>query len=172
MRHILQVVVLITLPALTAATIVDTPQQISARVKALGAKAVVSEIYAHPDRWNSVLSGISSGSRAWLDVARVLISGADGDSSEQLSEAAGNTLEKNAAAALEILWSDYGLGMCRFMPDTSNPKYSTKSKAMEGLESRVQYLRRVTAPKLKEARDACVAELLTWKTEIEQMYRK
>jgi len=143
-----------------------------ARIKARGANFVVRETYRNPAEWSSLMALIGSGDPAWLQVARLLSPGTDGSSAEELTTAAGDALEANPTDALQILWPTFGLGMCQFLPDQTEPRYHTFKQAIGRLEKRLRKLRSVTKPNLIPARDACIEELRSWGHEVEQIYEK
>lgn len=150
----------------------QSADSILARIKARGANLVVQETYRNPAKWSSLMASIGSGAPAWLEVARLLSPGTDGSSSEELTVIAGDALENNTTDTLRILWPTFGLSMCQFMPDQTEPRYHTFEQAIGSLEKRLRKLRGVTTPNLVPARDACIAELHSWRREVEQIYGK
>ena len=64
-----------------------TAQQVLASVKAQGARDTINELFRTGSWERSVLPGIETGQRAWLEVARALSPVTDAGSSEDLGDA-------------------------------------------------------------------------------------
>jgi len=70
----------------------------------LGAHTVVSELYEDDRRWDAVRSGVASGSKAWLEVARRLKREAETSGPGQdLTEAVASALERAPGRVLAVL---------------------------------------------------------------------
>lgn len=87
-----------------AATAPGSPEALLAEIDRLGARAVVSELYEDDRRWGAVKAGVTSGARAWLEVARRLKREAETSGPGQdLTEAVASALERAPARVLAVL---------------------------------------------------------------------
>jgi hypothetical protein len=81
-----------------------SPEALLAEVDRLGARAVVNELYEDDTRWHAVRSGIASGAKAWLEVARRLKREAETSGPGQdLTESVAAALERAPARVLAVL---------------------------------------------------------------------
>ncbi|XLZ68558.1 hypothetical protein ABT364_18685 [Massilia sp. SR12] len=100
------------------------PAELVARVKALGAKVVVHEIWQSESKTQVFLSGVGTGSNEWLRVARAIQPDTDAASAEELNYALAEALVNNPYAVLpwlqELWWNDKQL-VCLFAYDSELP---------------------------------------------------
>ncbi|HEY2945268.1 MAG TPA: hypothetical protein VGN09_22735 [Vicinamibacteria bacterium] len=81
-----------------------SPEALVEEIDRLGARTVVSELYEDDQRWDAVRSGVASGSRAWLEVARRLKREAETSGPGQdLTEAVASALERAPGRVLAVL---------------------------------------------------------------------
>ena len=81
-----------------------SPEALLEEINRLGARAVVTELYEDDQRWDAVRSGVASGSRAWLEVARRLKREAETSGPGQdLTEAVASALERSPGHVLAVL---------------------------------------------------------------------
>jgi hypothetical protein len=96
-----------TVPAVAPARGVaapGSPEALLEEIDRLGARTVVSELYEDDRRWNAVRSGVASGARAWLEVARRLKREAETSGPGQdLTEAVAAALERAPGPVLAML---------------------------------------------------------------------
>src|SRR5207245_5721006 len=73
-------------------------------IERLGTRTVVSELYEDDRRWDAVRSGVASGAKAWLEVARRLKREAETSGPGQdLTEAVASALERAPGRVLAVL---------------------------------------------------------------------
>ena len=81
-----------------------SPEALLEEIDRLGAHAVVSELYEDDRRWDGVRSGVASGAKAWLEVARRLKREAETSGPGQdLTEAVASALERAPGRVLSVL---------------------------------------------------------------------
>jgi hypothetical protein len=91
-------------PALAVAAPPGSPEALLEEIDRLGARTVVSELYEDDQRWNAVRSGVASGAKAWLEVARRLKREAETSGPGQdLTEAVASALERAPGRVLAVL---------------------------------------------------------------------
>jgi hypothetical protein len=91
-------------PAGAAAAPPGSPEALLQEIDRLGARAVVSELYEDDRRWEAVRSGVASGNRSWLEVARRLKREAETSGPGQdLTEAVASALERAPGHVLAVL---------------------------------------------------------------------
>ena len=91
-------------PAPGAAAAPGSPEALLEEIDRLGARAVVSELYEDDHRWDAIRAGVTSGSKAWLEVARRLKREAETSGAGQdLTEAVAAALERAPAHVLAVL---------------------------------------------------------------------
>jgi len=81
-----------------------SPEALLEEIDRLGARTVVGELYEDDRRWDAVRSGVASGSKAWLEVARRLKREAETSGPGQdLTEAVASALERAPGRVLAVL---------------------------------------------------------------------
>lgn len=75
-------------------------QALATRVRRLGARAVLREIYDKPG-WADVKAGIVSADPAWLEVGDALRAAAEGDAADELDLAFADAIGRDPARVLE-----------------------------------------------------------------------
>src|SRR2546430_5000732 len=91
-------------PAPAMAAPPGSPEALLEEIDRLGAHTVVSELYEDDRRWDAVRSGVASGSKAWLEVARRLKRDAETSGPGQdLTEAVASALERAPGRVLAVL---------------------------------------------------------------------
>ena len=87
-----------------AAAAPGSPEALLQEIDRLGARTVVTELYEDDRRWGAVRSGVSSGNRSWLEVARRLKREAETTGPGQdLTEAVASALERAPGRVLAVL---------------------------------------------------------------------
>lgn len=83
------------------------PEQLTNRIKTVGAKMVISELFKDDEsQWRVVLSKISGGENNWLAVAALLAPESDAASAETLTAAVAKAIPHNPAGVLAVLNDD------------------------------------------------------------------
>jgi hypothetical protein len=81
-----------------------SPEALLEEIDRLGARTVVSELYEDDRRWDAVRSGVASGAKAWLEVARRLKREAETSGpGQELTEAVASALERAPGRVLAVL---------------------------------------------------------------------
>ena len=130
-----------------------------------GAQAVLLEVYDDDPRWQQVLDGVASGSRAWLHVAERFKKVAR-EQSEELTIAVGRALETEPANALGVLGDAFDADdVCSLntLEQSLGPDYAA---ALRSVERRERGVARVTVPALRQQRDDCLGFLRELKREV------
>ena len=148
-----------SLAATTPRTVEITPQEISAKIKADGAKAVVDRL-DHSGQWWAITNHIAHGSSKWIVLAPALSNGTDAGTSESLKISLAYALPKATAATLETL-DPHATSLpislqeaCSspFIEDSREHKRSYKRRTLATLH-------RIHEPELRAAAAACSNEL-------------
>ena len=91
-------------PALAMAAPPGSPEALLEEIDRLGAHRVVSELYEDDRRWDAVRSGVASGAKAWLEVARRLkLEAETSGPGQDLTEAVASALERAPGRVLAVL---------------------------------------------------------------------
>jgi hypothetical protein len=133
-----------------------TPREIAERVRTQGAAAVVSTIFQEKRVWNHVLQEISSGNRAWLQVAADLRKGSDAGASGELELAAADALKRAPDAALEILEPEFTL---EILCGNEESLADTLKESLQIIDARRKAVSGVKEKKLQEKRNKCLTLL-------------
>jgi hypothetical protein len=130
-----------------------------------GAQAVLLQVYEDDARWQQVLDGIATGSRAWLRVAERFKRVAR-EQSEELTIAVGHALEAQPASALAVLGDVFDADdVCSLntLEQSLGPDYAA---ALRSVEKRERGVARVSDPALRQQRDDCLGFLRELKREV------
>jgi hypothetical protein len=141
------------------------PAALLQAIEQKGAAAVLQEVYDDDARWQQVLDGIATGSRAWLDVAERLKRVAR-EQAEELTVAVGRALEREPANALAILGNVFDADdVCSLntLEQSLGPDYSV---ALRSVERRERAVAAVTAATVRQQRDDCLGFLHELKREV------
>jgi len=133
-----------------------TIAQVRHMIAAHGATWTVQHLAAgdSPNRWDSVMRGIASGSQAWLDVAPLLRPGTDAATSEVYVIALSDALVANPAGALRLIAAERDDSLCQENGIETEPDHvrAYYAAAIEAVLS-------VRVPALQTIRAACLAQL-------------
>jgi hypothetical protein len=141
------------------------PAELLQEIDRQGAQAVLLRIYDDDPRWQQVLDGIASGSRAWLRVAERFKRVAR-EQSEELTVAVGRALETEPAHALAVLGDAFDADdVCSLntLEQSLGPDYAV---ALRSVERRERNVLRVTDPALRQQRDDCLGFLRELRREV------
>ena len=143
----------------------SVPAELLQEIDRQGARPVLLQVYEDDARWQQVLDGIASGSRAWLrvgerfkKVARV--------QAEELTVAVGRALETQPANALAVLGDAFDADdVCSLntLEQSLGPDYAA---ALRSVEKRERGVLRVADPALRQQRDECLGFLRELKREV------
>ena len=136
-----------------------TPAALRQQIQDRGARTVVWELSSNEGTWKTVLMGIRSGSREWLDVAVLLYRGSDAKTSPPLTDAVRDALEVAAENVLLVAADDFPLAALCNLPDAEAPRFPTLEAALSAIGKREAQLRKVASEALKAKRDKCLAQL-------------
>jgi hypothetical protein len=144
---------------------VSVPVELLQEVDRKGAQAVLLQVYEDDARWQQVLDGIASGSRAWLRVAE-RFKKVSRQQSEELTVAVGRALETEPAHALAVLGDAFDADdVCSLntLEQSLGPDYAA---ALRSVEKRERGVARVTLPALRQQREDCLGFLRELKREV------
>ena len=139
----------------TAKPLVDS-KSVTAQIEAQGAAAVVRKFTAGSGRqWHSVLHGIESGSPAWLEVARKLLTATDAGHTTELYFSLALALTRNAAGVLPMVGPNLPIEQV-----CSVPYIEPDSQTIDNHRKKVRAaLEKVTSPELASQKAACLGAL-------------
>ena len=135
------------------------------QVAASGAAKVRDELYADESRWQSVVSGVASGSPAWLTVAERL-KPATGAVAEELTRAVAQALEHAPHNVLAILDQSFDADdVCSLntLEDSLGEDYQA---ALRTVERRERAVAAVNDPRLSARRKECLDFLAELRREV------
>jgi hypothetical protein len=139
--------------------------QVRAMIARHGATWTVQRLSAgdSPNRWDSVMRGIASGTQAWLDLAPLLRPGTDAATSEVYVIALSDALVANAAGALSLIAAEGDDSLCQENGIETEPAHARAyyAAAIEAVEA-------VRAPALQAACAICLAQLRAGAAPLEQ----
>ena len=142
-----------------------TPVALLQEIDRQGAQAVLLAVYDDDPRWQQVLDGIASGSRAWLRVAERFKRVAR-EQSEELTVAVSRALEKEPANALAILGDEFDADDVCSLNTLEESLGRNYALALGRVEKRERGVARVTDPALRPRRDECLGFLRELKREV------
>ena len=145
-----------------------SPEALLEEIDRLGARTVVTELYEDDRRWNAVRSGVTSGTRAWLEVARRLKREAETSGPGQdLTEAVASALERAPARVLAVLdgQSFDADDVCSLntIEDSLGPDFHAALRTVERREHAVES---VADPALAARKRDCLGFLRELKREV------
>ena len=144
-----------------------SPVNINSQVKAHGAKKIVDELYKSNASWTHLMKQISTGEKAWLEVAVALRPGADAGAASMLEESVGLALLSNPANVLVFAIPTYKLQIvCGGRADPL-PTYEL---SISEIEQQIKSVQAVKDPQLLTLRDSCLAELETSKVHLRRFF--
>jgi len=134
------------------------------------AHVIVSELYAHPNEWRTVLRNIASGNEAWIRVAVALNPGSDAGSSDMLTASVGEALENAPENVLKIAVKEFPLDSICDSPDVNNDRYNSYDLAIKAINLRQNKVSEITNPKLAGLSKQCIQMLERAKDEVKRYY--
>jgi hypothetical protein len=145
-----------------------SPEALLAEIDRLGARAVVSELYEDDTRWSAVRAGVTSGSKAWLEVARRLKREAETSGPGQdLTEAVASALERAPARVLAVLdgqaFDADDVCSLNTIEDSLGPEFGV---ALRTVERRERAVASVADPSVAGRKRDCLAFLRELKREV------
>jgi hypothetical protein len=126
-------------------------------VRARGANAVVTMLWADNKQWAEVMKNIGQGKAEWLKVAVALRPGTDAGATETLDEAVFIAL-KPAPAAVLFLMVDHRFDP-KFVCSSNIATDFTDTESRRFIRDRIKILTSLSDPNLEAIRDQCVAGL-------------
>jgi hypothetical protein len=130
-----------------------------------GPEAVLRGVYQEDQRWQQVLAGIASGSRAWLQVAERLKRVAR-EPAEELTVAVSRALEREPANVLAILGHGFDEDDVCSLNTLEESLGRDYALALRAVERRRQAVGRVGHSALQQRRSNCLAFLEELKREV------
>jgi hypothetical protein len=152
-------------PARAAPETVAVPVELLREIDQKGAQAVLLQVYEDDPRWQQVLDGIATGSRAWLRVAERFKRVAR-EQSEELTVAVGRALETEPAHALAVLGDAFDADDVCSLNTLEQSLGRDYAAALRRVEARERGVARVTDPALRQQRDDCLGFLRELKREV------
>ena len=147
------------------------PKAIMQDIQLKGARAVVSQLYEHPQTWRLILADIATGDQSWLEVAVALHPGSDAGSSEMLTLAVGAALENNPANVFQTALKAFQLKSICSGPDVDDPKYGSYELSMKAINQRIGKVNSIKDKSSAAISKACVQHLEESKNGITQFYQ-
>jgi len=144
---------------------VSVPVGLLQEIDRQGAQAVLLQVYEDDPRWQQVLDGIATGSRAWLRVAERFKRVAR-EQSEELTVAVGRALETEPAHALAVLGDAFDADDVCSLNTLEQSLGRHYAVALRSVEKRERGVARVTDPALRQQRDDCLGFLRELKREV------
>jgi hypothetical protein len=136
--------------------------QLEKAIRQKGAERVARELseQQNPDPWDAIDDRVATGDPRWLDVAKQLRPYTDAGVSEALENALAEALPRNAAGVLRILGTDLSKDFTvRRVCSTETFIEVPRPALQRHLRAALAAVKRVTDPKLIDARDACLSKL-------------
>lgn len=145
------------------------PEAIMQEVRGSGARVVLKGLYQDEDTWESLLARIGGGSPAWLEVATLLKTSAEGGASYELSIAVGEALAEAPEDALRALREAFDVEtVCGEIALPSDRKEWTDLPAR--IDQRVRAVAGARAPDIQAVREACLRELRALRARVQDMH--
>jgi hypothetical protein len=143
----------------------SVPVELLQEIDRKGAQAVLLQVYEDDPRWQQVLDGIATGSRAWLRVAERFKRVAR-EQSEELTVAVGRALETEPAHALAVMGDAFDADDVCSLNTLEQSLGHDYAVALRSVEKRERGVLRVTDPALRQQRDDCLGFLRELKREV------
>lgn len=147
-----------------------TPSAVLESIETSGARPTLERIYADEVTWAALLSGIATGSAAWVSVAKALKPVSDAGSSEQITLALGEALRYQPEALLSLSGSGFGLEDICGGPDVDDGRFRSNALAQAEIDRRIRSVKTVTRQDLLPAAAACVTSLNAARADIARFY--
>lgn len=135
-----------------------TPAEVRALIARRGATGAVQFLDRSGnarDRWDTVLRGIATGNRVWLDLAPQIAEGTDAGTSEEYVIALSDALIGNAAGTLRLQLAQGGVEDFCYETGIETPPAQRRAYDAAAIEAVIA----VTAPDLQAAKATCLARL-------------
>jgi hypothetical protein len=129
-----------------------------ADINSRGVRAVLNDIWGKPD-WDSLLTQVETGQKAWLLVAVRMYEATDAGSTEMLTSATGVALLTNPRYVLLQVAPTFGLENVCSGPDIDDARWSTKPQAIANLDERIHSVSALKGQDIAKARAACLKSL-------------
>ncbi len=155
-------------PVLAMGAPPGTPEALLEEIDRLGARTVVSELYEDDRRWDAVRSGVTAGSKAWLEVARRLKREAETSGPGQdLTEAVASALERAPGPVLAVLDGEsFDADDVCSLNTIEDSLGSDFHAALRTVERRARAVASVAAPALAARKRDCLGFLRELRREV------
>ena len=134
---------------------VKNPKLFIAKIKDIGARKVIDEIFDKEPAWSWVLDQIATANDDWLEVAAMLREGTDAGASTMLRDAVNSALIISPEKVLTItvprfeIWAICGRAEA----------FSSYKESIEDLEKQIKAVQSINDPKLAQKRSECLKNL-------------
>jgi hypothetical protein len=145
-------------PGTANATDASRPQDLLAAIQERGPRAVVDELWDSDEKWAALETGVGTGTKEWLKVARAIKPGTDAASSETLEIAMFRAIHKSPWAVLSLLASEpqSWFGVCSSNFLMGDP---ADERALGLLDRTIDAIEKVEDNRLSEIRKSWLAGL-------------
>jgi len=144
-----------------------SPVTLNSQVTARGPKSIVNELYKSDATWAYLMKQISTGEKAWLEVAVSLRPGSDAGTTSMLEEAVSFALLNNPENVLRFAFPTYKLpNVCGGRADP----LSTYELSMSEIKRQIKSVQSVKDAQLVSLRDICLAELEASKVHLNSFF--
>ena len=137
-----------------------------------GAIKIVNELYSSNTAWESVLNNIAKGDVFWLRVAVALHAGTDAGTSEMLTLALGEALERDPENVFYLTLNSFELESVCSGPDVDDTHYNSYELSMAAIKRRQARLSTISKRNIKNIATKCVGYLEKSKEGISQFYEQ